>query len=430
MLIRESIKLGIMGIANNKMRAFLTMLGIIIGIGSVIAIMTVSSSLTHSITQTFVRMGANNIMAGLRKRSDKELEIGNGGNAGNSQKQMNRKEEEHITDEMIDDVKREYQTEIAAVALNEIIGNAVLQSGMASANVNISGNNRGYFASHDSQLLCGRYLSERDVQERKPVIMISDKLAGQLFGGDRQAVLGRTLTIAIGNRNYDFYVVGVYKYREDTSFSQEAEEDVVTMVYIPVTTGREMMHSSDGYGGFTIVAHPQVENLADFAAQIETYMNRKFFGNNKDYQIRMVTMSSIKGSMSNVIRSVSIAIAFIAGISLLVGGIGIMNIMLVSVTERTKEIGVRKALGAKKSAIRFQFIVESVILCLIGGVLGIILGLLLGAFAVSLLGYSAVAPMSAIVGAVVFSMIIGVLFGYYPANRAAKMNPIEALRYE
>lgn len=430
MLIRESIKLGIMGIANNKMRAILTMLGIIIGIGSVIAIMTVSSSLTHSITQTFVRMGANNIVAGLRKRSDKELEIGNGENAGNSQKQMNRKEEEHITDEMIDDVKREYQTEIAAVALNEIIGNAVLQSGMASANVNISGINRGYFASNDSQLLCGRYLSERDVQERKPVIMISDKLAGQLFGGDRQSVLGRPLTIETGNRNYDFYVVGVYKYREDTSFSQEAEEDVVTMVYIPVTTGREMMHSSDGYGGFTIVAHPQVENLADFAAQIETYMNRKFFGNNKDYQIRMVTMSSIKGSMSNVIRSVSIAIAFIAGISLLVGGIGIMNIMLVSVTERTKEIGMRKALGAKNSAIRFQFIVEAMTLCLIGGISGIIFGLLLGALAVSVLGYSAVAPMSAIVGAVVFSMIIGVLFGYYPANRAAKMNPIEALRYE
>ncbi len=430
MLIRESIKLGIMGIANNKMRAFLTMLGIIIGIGSVIAIMTVSSSLTHSITQTFVRMGANNIMAGLRKRSDKEIERGNGGNAGDLQKQMNRKEEERITDEMIDDVKREYQTEIASVALNEIVGNAVLQSGMNSANVSIYGINRGYFDSNDSRLLCGRYLSERDVKERKPVIMISDKLAGQLFGGDRQSVLGRPLTIVIGNMNYDFYVVGVYKYREDTSFSQEAEEDVVTMVYIPVTTGKEMMHSADGYGGFTIVAHPQVENLADFAAKIETYMNRKFFGNNNDYQIRTVTMSSMKGSMSNVIRSVSIAIAFIAGISLLVGGIGIMNIMLVSVTERTKEIGMRKALGAKNSAIRFQFIVESMILCLIGGISGIIFGLLLGAFAVSVLGYSAVAPVSAIVGAVMFSMIIGVLFGYYPANRAAKMNPIEALRYE
>ena len=124
MLIGESIKLGIKGIANNKMRAVLTMLGIIIGIGSVIAIMTVSSSLTHSITRTFVKMGANNITAGLRKKSDKELERVNGGNMGDPQKQMNRKEEERITDEMIADVKREYRTEIASVALNEIIGNA------------------------------------------------------------------------------------------------------------------------------------------------------------------------------------------------------------------------------------------------------------------------------------------------------------------
>lgn len=429
MLIRENIRLGVAGIVNNKMRAILTMLGIIIGIGSVIAIMTVSSSLTHSITQTFVKMGANNIVAGLQKRSGEEPERARDRKSGDSQKQSSRREE-RITEEMIADVKRKYPSEITSVALDEMVGNAIVQSGMDSANVSISGINRAYFDSNDSRLLCGRYLSETDVRERKPVIMISDKLVEQLFRGERQSVLGRPLTIAMGNINYEFFVVGVYKYRDSISFSHEANENVMTTVYIPITTGREMTHSFDGYEGFTVVAHPQVENLAGFATEIETYMNQKFFGNNRDYQIRTVTMSSMKGSMNNVIRSVSIAIAFIAGISLLVGGIGIMNIMLVSVTERTKEIGMRKALGAKNSAIRFQFIVESVILCVIGGVLGIILGLLLGAFAVSVLGYSAVAPVSAIAGAVVFSMIIGVLFGYYPANRAAKMNPIEALRQE
>lgn len=141
-------------------------------------------------------------------------------------------------------------------------------------------------------------------------------------------------------------------------------------------------------------------------------------------------MESMTESMSDMIGTVSIAISFIAGISLLVGGIGVMNIMLVSITERTREIGTRKALGAKNSSIRFQFIIESMILCLIGGILGIFVGFLLGAIAASILGYSAAVPVAAIIVAVGFSMVIGIFFGYYPANKAARMDPIEALRYE
>ena len=135
-------------------------------------------------------------------------------------------------------------------------------------------------------------------------------------------------------------------------------------------------------------------------------------------------------SMNEMIQTVTVAIAFIAGISLLVGGIGVMNIMLVSITERTREIGTRKALGAKNSSIRLQFIIESVILCLMGGCLGILAGFLLGAIAASILGYSAAAPVGAILLAVGFSMAVGIFFGYYPANKAARLDPIEALRYE
>ena len=141
-------------------------------------------------------------------------------------------------------------------------------------------------------------------------------------------------------------------------------------------------------------------------------------------------MESMTESMSDMIGTVSIAISFIAGISLLVGGIGVMNIMLVSITERTREIGTRKALGAKNSSIRFQFIIESMILCLIGGILGILVGFLLGAIAASILGYSAAVPVAAIIVAVGFSMVIGIIFGLLPSFKAANLNPIDALRHE
>jgi putative ABC transport system permease protein len=180
----------------------------------------------------------------------------------------------------------------------------------------------------------------------------------------------------------------------------------------------------------TVVTTEAVTDVTTFATEIKEYMNNKFYSKNDDYKISATTMSSLTESMSDTIGTVAIAIAFIAGISLLVGGIGVMNIMLVSITERTREIGTRKALGAKNSSIRLQFIIEAMILCLIGGLLGITLGFGLGAIAASVMGYSAAAPVAAIMGSVAFSMGIGIFFGFYPANKAAKMDPIEALRYE
>lgn len=172
-----------------------------------------------------------------------------------------------------------------------------------------------------------------------------------------------------------------------------------------------------------------LKEKSDFANQIEAFFT-PYYRNNDTYKISTSTLESMTESMNEMIQTVSIAIAFIAGISLLVGGIGVMNIMLVSITERTREIGTRKALGARDSHIKLQFITESVILCLIGGVLGILAGFLLGAIAATVLGVSATVPVLAILIAVGFSMVIGMFFGYYPASKAAKLNPIDALRYE
>ena len=431
MLIWENIRLALTGLFNNKMRSLLTMLGIIIGIGSVIAIMTVSSSLTTSITDTFAEMGANNVTVGLQQQSEEEETRSNGMKFGAANRAASMDAEDRITDDMIEAVKKEYSTKVDSVAIDESVGSGTVQQGENSANINLTGINKGYYDANDVTLLAGRYLTEEDVSGNKSVIMVSDKVVDNVFDGNRQSALGQSVQVDINNVFYRFYIVGVYEYEEDaTSFSSDAAEDVTTTAYIPITRGKELLHTDEGYERFTIVTNTSVADVSAFADEVKSFMNQKYYVANEEYQIRTTTMSSITSSMNEMIQTVSIAIAFIAGISLLVGGIGVMNIMLVSITERTREIGTRKALGAKNSSIRLQFIIESIVLCLIGGVLGIVLGFALGAVAASMLGYVAAAPVTAILGSVVFSMVIGVFFGYYPANKAAKLDPIEALRYE
>ncbi|MBR1874150.1 MAG: ABC transporter permease [Eubacterium sp.] len=433
MLIWENIKLALAGILGNKMRSILTMLGIIIGIGSVIAIMTVSTSLTSSITSAFANLGANNITVGVRQQSEQQETRSNGMRFGKSNRQVSLDEEDRITDDMIEQLKNTYSDEIDSIALSESVGSATVTSGESSASIDVTGINRGYYDANDVSLIAGRYITEDDVSKEKAVIMVSDKMVDSVFGEDAgyTSVLGKRILVSINNLYYSFYIVGVYEYEEDsTNFSSESDEEVSTSAYVPITTGKAKLHSDEGYSQFTVVTNETISDVTTFATQIKNYMNNEFYKNNEDYQIQTTTMSTITESMSETISTVSIAIAFIAGISLLVGGIGVMNIMLVSITERTREIGTRKALGAKNSSIRLQFIIEAMILCLIGGLLGILLGFGLGAIAASVMGYSASAPVVPIIGSVVFSMVIGMFFGFYPANKAAKMDPIEALRYE
>jgi putative ABC transport system permease protein len=415
----ENILLAVAGLRASKMRALLTMLGIIIGIGSVIAIVTVGNSLSSSVTDSMSGMGVNNINVNLRETSDQR-----GGPGGPG---ANFNDENLITPDMIEAFQEWYPQDVAAISLAQNAGQGTAKDGELYANVTLQGVNPGYMEAQSPEMLDGRFIAERDLEGRKAVAVVTDKLAGKLFGGT-EAALGETVKVHTERQIMSFYVVGVYAYEASGFAGTESEEDLRTSMLIPVTTAKRIARAGDNYQSFTVVASQESDSAA-LASEIEKYFLKSYPEDGK-YAVSANSMESLLSTMTDMLSTVQTAIAAIAAISLLVGGIGVMNIMLVSVTERTREIGTRKALGARNSAIRTQFIVESMIICLIGGVIGVGLGLALGALGARLLDSAASASIPAIILAVAFSMVIGVFFGYYPANKAAKLDPIEALRYE
>ena len=207
-----------------------------------------------------------------------------------------------------------------------------------------------------------------------------------------------------------------------------SEKDISTSMYIPLSSARHLSGGEDGFTNITVQAAENADGMV-VAREIQDFLNR-YYRRNDHYSIYALSMESMIETVDDMMDTLSIAISVIAAISLLVGGIGVMNIMLVSVTERTREIGTRKALGATNADIRMQFVVESAVICLVGGIFGIILGAVLGYVGSSLLDAPAFPTIGSIALAVGFSLAVGIFFGYYPANKAAKMDPIEALRYE
>ena len=429
MLLLENIFLALNGLRANKMRSLLTMLGIIIGIASVIAIMTVGNSMTNSITSSMSSMGATNITVGVSQKSS-STQMNDSGmrfNAGPRRSQMS--DDDYITEDMLTDLEERYADDIDGIETTNEVGNGQAKDGDLTANVTITGINETALDDEDLEMLSGHLFTNRDQIEGKKVCLVSDYLCNNMYRGDTDRAIGKQLTVVLDGRFYHYTIVGVYKYDASSTFTTASDEDVSTNLYLPIAASFEQQHKDPLYSNVTIVSSTGTD-VNTFMSTIEDYMNRRYYRNNDNFEISCFSMATMLEEMTSMLSTISVAISIIAGISLLVGGIGVMNIMLVSIQERTREIGTRKALGATNASIRTQFIVESIVLCLVGGFIGIILGILFGTFAAHQMGYDASPSTAGIIFSVGFSMFIGVFFGYYPANKAAKMNPIEALRYE
>lgn len=516
MFIKENIMLAVAGLKANKMRAVLTMLGIIIGIASVIGIVSVGNAMTSSVTSSMADMGTTNIMVNITERSstsssmikkslaasdnnsksedneatstdeqagsqegqpdgekdgNKQEEGGPGGEQGGmpgagggggmpgagggggmpgggggggmpgggggggmpggggrpgSSSTSTPDDSDLMSMSMIDELVDTFSDKIDAVSVSESKTSGKAKDGTAYANVSVQGTNVGYADVKNIEIINGRYISQKDVDGAKKVAVVSDKLVAKIFGENTDPI-GQQVKIYSSSAIYTYTIVGVYKYESSGTTTTSSEENLSTDLYIPITTGKTSS-SNKNYQSLTIKAKDDID-IQDFTDEIQTYMD-KIYARNADWEPTVSNMESMLESMTSMMSTMALAISAIAGISLLVGGIGVMNIMLVSVTERTREIGTRKALGAKSGHIQMQFIVESMIICAIGGLIGIALGIVFGIIGSKLMGYPAAISTGVVIGSFAFSMVIGIFFGYYPAKKAAKLDPIEALRYE
>ncbi|OWR27183.1 ABC transporter permease [Saccharibacillus sp. O23] len=415
----ENLRLSLESLRANKMRSFLTMLGIIIGISSVIAVISVGNAMTASVNNQFAEFGINNVSLGVQMRANES-----GGFDMTVTKTP--KDTDRISNEQIETMRQRFP-EIETLALSEDAGRGKAKIGRKYSNVSLTGVNTGYAKANKVKMALGRYISDADVRSARSVVVVSDRTAAALYGSNESA-LGQNISVYTDKAIKQFAIIGIYKYTQSSAMGVAASDrDLETSGYIPVSSAKK----DSPYKNFTslTVIPKQGTELNDFTNRISAYLN-KLYERNKEWEAYAYNMKSELESTNSMMKTLSMAIAAIAGIALIVGGIGVMNIMLVSVTERTHEIGVRKALGAKDAHIRMQFVAEAVALSATGGVIGIVLGVGLGMIGARIVGAPFELSAYVVSGTVLFSMFIGVFFGYYPANKAARLNPIDALRYE
>ena len=403
----EYIKMAVQNIRANKGRSFLTMLGIIIVIASVIAIVSIGEGTKNQMNSEISDIGGGQIYIYVSSEGMSE--------------------EVWITPEDIQAVRELEYVEGVSVA-DSYNGETVTGKGTFDLMVTAEGPDAKMINNADMKY--GTYFGEREVEEAKPVCVISDADAKRLFGTDD--VVGMSIDITCYDVTKSFRIAGVTTQKENGTFVSYTYEGMPVNVNIPYSAMNELVGDVDYFYSVTIQSDTSRDSQKTANEIIHVLEKRHQCAGDEYFQVQ--NFQDVMKSMNQMLGMVTAFISFVAGISLLVGGIGVMNIMLVSVTERTREIGIRKSLGAKTSSIMLQFLAEAAILTVIGGVIGIILGII-GAYGIcSVISVSmqmTISPgisLSVILFATLFSCAVGVFFGIYPARKAAKLSPIEALR--
>jgi len=406
-MIFQSLKIAIESLWANKMRSFLSMLGIIIGVGAVIAIVSVGTGSTQQITSSIADLGSNMVSIYPRTPRGQAGQI----SSGSSQ--------DKFSLELTDYIEKFCPSITKVIPIKQVSGTLI--SDDINVNATILGTNIDYTEVNNYELDMGNFISENDNSERKQVIVLGSQLVEDLFENDNP--IGKSIKVNYNGQAYMFEVIGVMK-EKGGSIGGNLDEQA----YIPFSVAMDKLTNSD-YVSSYIAQTSSSEKASAAVSELENFMV-KFLDDEDQEQFRIISQDEILDTVSSVTGTMSMMLGGIAAISLLVGGIGIMNIMLVSVTERTREIGVRKALGARNVHILFQFLMESLNLSSLGGILGIGFGWLTAYFLSQHGDWPMVIAPLSVVLAFGFALFIGIFFGLYPAMKAAKMNPVDALRYE
>jgi putative ABC transport system permease protein len=419
MLFLENLRLALRSLAVNKLRSVLTMLGIIIGVGAVIALISVGQGFEAFINEQFASLGTNLLFV-----VPGQLEGGGPGSARSSR----RAQPLTMSDaEALNDIFR--VPDVAAVAPLYSRSGLVVR-GKRDMYTTVDGVTPEYETVRSFTVLEGEFISDSDVSGRSRVALLGSRVVERLFPDDPPAIIvGQVIKV----NDIPFKVKGILQ-EKGSSGGFGGDEDNVILV--PISTAQTRLFSASAFRGsyvvsviFTQVASEELmDAAADQITEVLREQHRISFKDDDDFTV--INQADLIAVFGDITAIFTIVLGSIAGISLVVGGIGIMNIMLVSVTERTREIGLRKSIGAKRSDILIQFLIEAIVISVIGGAFGILLGVVGSILIGNLADMNTVVTPGAILLATGFSIAVGLFFGIYPATRAARLSPIDALRYE